>query len=171
MTRYRIDPARSRVKIDATSSVHPIHSETDGLEGWVEVTLTATGRLRKGAPSGAHLELAVALLRGGNPLEARELQKRLDARTHPTIIGDLRSLSATDQVGRFTAQGDITLRGVTRPHEDALTIEPDGPDAIRIRGSSTFDIRDFGMEPPRILMLKVNPDVTVTVDITATTAS
>ena len=35
-------------------------------------------------------------------------------------------------------------------------------------GQSTFDIRDFGMEPPRILLLKVEPDVTVRVEIVAT---
>ena len=35
------------------------------------------------------------------------------------------------------------------------------------RGESTFDVRDFGMEPPRILMLKVQPDVVVAVEIIA----
>ena len=34
-------------------------------------------------------------------------------------------------------------------------------------GESTFDIRDFGMEPPRILLLKVQPDVHVRVEIHA----
>ena len=34
-------------------------------------------------------------------------------------------------------------------------------------GESTFDIRDFGMEPPRILMLKVQPEVGVRVEIVA----
>ena len=38
---------------------------------------------------------------------------------------------------------------------------------IRLQGASVFDIREFGMEPPRILMLKVAPNVTVTVDIVA----
>ena len=32
---------------------------------------------------------------------------------------------------------------------------------------AVFDIRDFGMEPPRILMLKVQPEVTVRVEIVA----
>ena len=35
------------------------------------------------------------------------------------------------------------------------------------RGQSSFDIRDFGMEPPRILMLRVQPEVTVRVEIVA----
>jgi hypothetical protein len=38
---------------------------------------------------------------------------------------------------------------------------------VRLSGQSTFDIRDFGMEPPRILMLRVEPVVAVRVEITA----
>jgi hypothetical protein len=40
-------------------------------------------------------------------------------------------------------------------------------DTIRLNGESTFDIRDFGMEPPRILMLRVEPEVVVRVEIVA----
>jgi hypothetical protein len=38
---------------------------------------------------------------------------------------------------------------------------------IRAAGESSFDVRDFGMEPPRILMLRVEPDVKVRVEIFA----
>jgi hypothetical protein len=38
---------------------------------------------------------------------------------------------------------------------------------VTLAGRSTFDIRDFGMEPPRILMLKVQPEVAVRVEIVA----
>ena len=37
MALYTIIPERSRVWIDARSSVHPIHSTTDGLEGFVDL--------------------------------------------------------------------------------------------------------------------------------------
>jgi hypothetical protein len=30
-----------------------------------------------------------------------------------------------------------------------------------------FDIRDFKMDPPRLLMLKVHPEVTVRIDVVA----
>ena len=41
------------------------------------------------------------------------------------------------------------------------------PRTLAIRGEHGFDIRDFGMEPPRILMLRVEPDVSVRVEIIA----
>jgi hypothetical protein len=34
-------------------------------------------------------------------------------------------------------------------------------------GKSHFDIREFGMEPPRMLMLKVEPEVDIRVEIIA----
>ena len=49
-----------------------------------------------------------------------------------------------------------------------MTIEVVDDRTIRLEGQSRFDIRDFGMEPPRILMLRVEPDVVVRVDIVAT---
>ncbi len=39
---------------------------------------------------------------------------------------------------------------------------------LQLEGESTFDIRDFGMEPPRILLLRVHPEVKVRVAIVAT---
>jgi len=165
VARYRIDPARSRVAIDARSSLHPIHSETDGLEGWVELDLDG------GGPGfqvpGAHLELPVERLRSGNPLEDRELKRRIDARRYPTIEGRLTELHETDEAGRYRVVGEITFKGVTRICEDEITFTLDG-DELHLRGTTAFDIRDWGMEPPRILMLRVHPEVTVTLDALAT---
>ncbi|MGZ4807368.1 MAG: YceI family protein, partial [Ilumatobacteraceae bacterium] len=62
--------------------------------------------------------------------------------------------------------GDLTFRGVARTYEDEMTVNIDGG-TLSLAGQSTFDIRDFGMEPPRILMLKVQPEVTVRVEIVA----
>jgi len=167
VARYRIDPARSRVRIEARSSLHPIHSETDGLEGWVELDLDGGERIDLTVAPRAHLELAVDRLRSGNALEDRELKRRIDARRFPTISGDLSAMEATDRPGCYRVRGHVTFRGVSRPSEDEMTVSVDHADCLRMVGTSVFDIRDFGMEPPRILLLKVQPDVTVSVDITA----
>jgi polyisoprenoid-binding protein YceI len=167
VARYRIDPARSRVVIDARSSLHPIHTETTGLEGWLELDLQGGGRVNPTVPPRAHLELPVDQLRSGNPLEDREMRRRIDARRFPTISGELTSMRETDKDGRYLVRGEVTFKGVTRPSEDEVTISADGGATIELRGSSVFDIRDFGMEPPRILMLRVAPEVSVTVEIVA----
>ena len=70
--------------------------------------------------------------------------------------------------GRFTVAGDVAFRGVTRSYEDGMSVSRIDPETIQLDGQATFDIRDFGMEPPRILLLRVEPDVTVRVEIVAT---
>jgi polyisoprenoid-binding protein YceI len=167
MTRYRIDPERSQVWIDARSSMHPIHSSTDGLEGYVELELGSEGAVDATVVPAAKLSLPVTRLSSGNSLEDRELQKRIDARRYPTIDGVLERLDSPDADGGYRVSGDITFRGVTRRCEDQMTIRPMDDKTIQLAGKSRFDIRDFGMDPPRVLMLKVYPEVDVRVEILA----
>jgi hypothetical protein len=56
---------------------------------------------------------------------------------------------------------------VTRRYEDRMHVEVLDEGALRLSGQATFDVREFGMEPPRILMFKVEPNVAVRVDIVA----
>jgi len=48
-----------------------------------------------------------------------------------------------------------------------MTIHVADEQTIELEGKSRFDIREFGMEPPKMLMLKVDPEVDVRVDIIA----
>ena len=167
MARYRIVPGRSRVWIEARSSLHPIHTETDGLEGWLDLEVHHEGGVDLGVAPSAHLELPVAQLSSGNPLEDRELRRRIDARRYPTIAGDLTVMAETAEDGRYRVEGDLTFKGVTRRYEDVMTLEAVDGQMVILAGEKTFDVRDFGLEPPRILLLKVEPDVRVKVAIVA----
>jgi polyisoprenoid-binding protein YceI len=167
VARYRILPEESRVWIDAQSSLHPIHTETTGLEGWLDLDIReATGVNVAVMPRG-HIELRVERLRSGNALEDRELRRRIDARRYPVITGELRQMQAADGDGSYLVGGDLTFRGTTRSYRDVMSVQLVDARTVRLTGRSTFDIRDFGMEPPRILMLRVHPDVGVRVDIVA----
>lgn len=170
MTRYRIAPERSRVWIDGTSSVHGIHSTADGLEGTVDLEWDAEGKLVTGERVAGVLSLPVARLSAGNRMEDRELQKQIDARRFPTIDGVLDRVDPQGDGGGYRVTGRITFRGTTKAHEDAMAIERTEEGSVRLAGSSRFDIRDFGMEPPKILMLKVDPEVEVRVEIFAVDA-
>jgi len=166
VTRYRIVPTRSRVWIEARSTLHPIHTEAAGLEGWLELD-AADGTINVDQTTGGHLEFPVDNLKSGNPLEDRELRRRIDARRYPTIAGDLKAMKTSDDPARYMVHGDLTFRGVTRTYEDEMVIEAVDTRTLELSGQSRFDVRDFGMEPPRILMLKVHPEVDVRVEIVA----
>ena len=67
------------------------------------------------------------------------------------------------------SSGDITFRGVSRHHEDLMRSASSTTRRSSWTGKSRFDIREFGMEPPRMLMLKVEPEVDIRVEIFAVT--
>ena len=76
-------------------------------------------------------------------------------------------MKQTTEPTLYLVGGDLTFRGVTRTYEDHMTVEVLNDRTITMTGESTFDIRDFGMEPPRILLLRVQPVVDVRVEIFA----
>lgn len=153
--------------IDGHSSLHPIHSSSDGLEGYVDIDLDDKGRLDLARPPAGSLSLAVSRLSSGNRLEDRELQKRVDVRRFPTIDGVLEAMEA-DGDGSYRVSGKITFRGVAKECRDQMTVQAVDGTTLQLTGASRFDVRDFGLEPPRLLMLRVEPEVDVRVEITAT---
>jgi polyisoprenoid-binding protein YceI len=165
--RYEIDPDRSRVWIDARSNVHPIHSETDGLGGHVDLQFDPHGAIDPSVPPSGRVTLQVARLQSGNRLEDRELQKRIDARRFPSIEGVLESITAGPDPDSYTVAGTVTFRGVSCRHEDFMSIRGIDERTIQLEGSSRFDIRTFGMDPPKILLFRVEPEVDIRVDIYA----
>jgi polyisoprenoid-binding protein YceI len=165
--RFDIDPEHSRLWIEARSSVHPIHAECKGPEGFVEVAVTGEGDLDLRHPVTARLELAVDRLSSGNPLYDREMQRRVDARRYPAITGELRAMDPAGAPHRYVATGDVTFRGVTESVSDELAVSMPDDATIVLEGAHVFDIRRFGMDPPRIMMLRVHPDVNVRVRIVA----
>jgi len=166
MTRYEIHPERSEVRIAARSSIHPIDALTHGLEGFFEAEL-AGELLDLSVPPKGRLELPVERLTSGNALYDREMKRRIDARRYRTITGELNDMRLADATGRYLVGGDVTLRGVTRHFEDEMSFSVLDENAISLEGSHVFDVRDFDMEPPKVMMLKVYPDVAVSVKIVA----
>ncbi len=165
--RYDIDPKRSRVWIEARSSLHPVHSESDGLEGFVEATVDRAGELDLRTAPTARLELAVAGLSSGNPLYDREMRRRIDSRRHPVISGEMRDMRPAGEPGRYIVEGDVTFAGATRPASDVMELSVEQDATMVLQGEHVFDIRAFGIEPPKIMMLRVHPEVTVRVRIVA----
>jgi hypothetical protein len=167
MPRYHLVPDRSEVLVDATSNVHPIHQRARGVEGFVDLEVRVDGTVDVAAGAAAEIALATDRLKGSNPLETGELRRRIDARRFPSIGGRLTELRPTDRPSVLLARGEVTFRGVTRPAEDEITMTRLEDGSLCIEGSHEFDVREFDMEPPRILMLRVGPVVRVTLTVVA----
>ena len=159
MTTYVIDAGRSKVHVAAKSTLHGIDGHADGLRGTIE--LDADGGL-----VAAHLEVEAEQLRWGNPLLDRETRRRIDVRSHPTIVGDVLS-SELAHDGTFHLRGTIGFRGLA--HEVAGDVVVTTPEAGRlvVDGDQSFDVRDWGLEPPRLLLISVDPVIRVRMHVEA----
>jgi len=106
------------------------------------------------------LEIPLAGLSSGNPLVDREMRRRVDTTDRPLIIAEIET---TEDTGGDTAKvtGSIRFLDVETLVEGELTLFP-GP---RLTGVGEFDVRWWGLEPPRLLILRVDPIVTVEIDI------
>jgi len=66
---------------------------------------------------------------------------------HPSMEFSASSFEPGSAEGEFTVAGDLEIRGVTRPVELAVTLEPAG-DALVVAGSAVVRLKDFGLKPP-----------------------
>jgi polyisoprenoid-binding protein YceI len=62
------------------------------------------------------------------------------------------------------AQGTLTLHGVSRPCSVHYRAEQGLLGEIRVRGTTRIDMRDFGIEAPSYLGIRVEPAVGVQID-------
>jgi polyisoprenoid-binding protein YceI len=165
--RFVIDPESSTVSIEARSSVHPVRGQAHGVEGTAELVLDGNRPDLSSAPS-ARIELPIRRLESGNPLYDSEMQRRVEARTYPTIVGELDEAEATAIAGHYRVHGNLTFHGRTRPVTAEIEARVDGDSRLVADWEQTIDIRDFGVQPPRLLMLRVHPEVRVRVHLEAT---
>lgn len=168
--RFTLDPVRSCIWVDARSNLHPITTQTRGLHGWVELSLQPDGAVDLTLPVQGGLEVAVDRFSSGNQLYDRELKRRIDARHHPLILGKITGVRGTEAPDRYRVAGDLSFHGETRGFEHDMTIEVHDGSSIALKGERVFDIREFRMKPPSMLMLKVYPEVAVRVELHGTTS-
>jgi polyisoprenoid-binding protein YceI len=160
MPRYKITPRRSRLSFEARSSLHPIKAEATGVGGFVEAELNPGGLDLKVTPQGK-LEVDVDSIKTGNMLYDRELERQLEVRKYPRIRGEIVEVTELEAGHRYKIRGNLSVHGVTKPVEGEVKLRVLDDGSFEAEGEQTFDIRDFGLTPPRILMLKVYPDVKV----------
>ena len=62
---------------------------------------------------------------------------------------------------RYLLDGQLTFHGVTRPAQGTVNVEALSDRRLMITGEQSFDIRDFAILSPTVLMLRIYPDVQV----------
>jgi hypothetical protein len=168
-TRYIVSRPDSWLTFDAHATLHNVHGKTGDLDGHIEATWNDDGSLAAEPAPKMHVEFLVERLRSGNSLQDREMWKVIDSKRFPRIVAELRTLTATPAPGRYAGVGDVTLAGRVRPYNGELTVAHDGS-SVTIEGELAVDIRDFGIKPPSLFVMKVDPVVRVRLHLVARVA-
>jgi YceI-like domain len=158
MTRFTIDPASATIAFDASTSLHAVAARAP-VAGWFEAEI-ADGGFVPGSTVSGGLEVAVDSIRSGNPLYDAETRRRIDVRDHPAISASIATTTNIDAAS-VVVEGTVTFHGEEVLLEGELTLAP-GP---MLTGEGTVDIRWWGLQPPRLLAFRVEPEVVVRVEL------
>ena len=158
--RFRLIPDRSAVLIEVRSTVGPLSFGAIGVTGTVEATVV-DGAVWTDGPASATLEVDLTGLSSGNSLYDAELQRRIEARRYPTATVELLECGPGDAESRYLLKGRLTFHRVSRPVQGTIRISPGPEGRLVITGEQVFDIRDFAIPSPTVLMLRIFPDVRV----------
>lgn len=164
--RYEVVPDRSAVLIEARSTVGPITFGAVGLTGTIEAEMRG-GVIWPESATRARLEVPVTGLCSGNGLYDAELLRRIEARRYPVARLELADCIVVGTAGRYRVTGLLDFHGVVRTLEGGLTVDPRPDGTIIVTGGHAFDIRDFDIASPTVLMLRIYPDVSVKLQVQA----
>ena len=163
--RLRLVSDRSAALIEARSNVGPIVFGTSSLTGWLEARFEGGVLLADPTPR-AEVTLELRSLTSGIPLYDAELVRRLDAHRYPVSLTVQREMVPTGVDSGYRLSGQVSLHGVTRPISGTVSVRPGSDGGLVVSGEQVFDMRDFHISSPAVLMFRMFPDVRVQVDLT-----
>ncbi len=166
MARFEVNTAQTTVQVGLRVNLHPSHVNANALTGFIECELDDQGKPRLDQPYRAELALPVEAIKSGNGLQDREMRRRFDTSRYPTITAVVTHGEALDGEGRYRATARLTLHGVTKDITGDVQVTANGR-TLTIDGLQVINIKDFGIDPPRLIILKVEPDVDLQVHIVA----
>lgn len=158
MTRYAVDSDESTITFHARTSLHPVVA-TAGVSGWFEADLDGD-TFAEGTSLGGRIEVGVDSLKSGNPLYDAETRRRIDVRAHPTIVAEITNTTSVES-SDAVIEGMVDFHGESAKLEGQVAIGP-GPE---LTGEGTVDIRWWGLQPPRLLAFRVEPEVVVSIHL------
>ncbi len=168
-TLFCVDRSVSALLVEARSNVGLVSFGTTQIAGDIEAFEVGQS-LDTRRECAARLVVPLASLSSGNALYDAELQKRLSARLFPDVVVELVEAAPLSPAEHHVS-GRFTLHGVTAVLQGDVRITRPDLESILIRGESVIDIRDFGIPVPSVLMLRIYPDVKVSLQLVARRAT
>jgi polyisoprenoid-binding protein YceI len=168
-----------RLTIVGTSSVHDWTATTATLRVTrAQLAPQVSGNapwdeaVKPGAVEAFDIAVAAGTLKSGKDGLDKNMYKALKTTQHPDITFRLAKMEAGTAAGTLKAVGMLTIAGAEREVTLELTTQTKG-DTLVVKGAVPLVMTDFGIAPPKAMlgMIKTNPKVTVTFEITLTVAN
>ena len=161
MTAYWPRPG-SKVKIEGTSSIHDWSMESPVIGGFIEADAGfPESALKGGAAAKPKVEvfIPVRTLKSYNKRMDEVYQEHMEEPKFKKMeykLTELKAKGDAPKAGKceFDAVGTLTVHGVAKPITMPVTIEKLEDKKLKITGSTSLKMSDFGVKPP-------NPDIGV----------
>ena len=157
MTRYSVGPDAA-ITFNASTSLHSVVAGAP-VAGWFEADIV-DDRFAPGSSVSGELEIAVDAITSENPLYDTETRRRIDVRSFPLIVAELTTTKSVDDTAA-SVEGRVHFHGESVLLEGELELAP-GP---VLGGSGTIDIRWWDLQPPSLLVFRVQPEVLVEINL------
>ena len=160
----------SRVWVEGTSSVRSYSCEAAEVKGTVDAVGEAFDVAKlDGAVRGAEVVVDVAGLDCGNGTMNGHMRKALKVTEHGAITFRLTDYTVTGEGvnAQVRMNGTLQIAGQEQPVvvEGVASAAADG--AVRVKGSHTIKMTDYGVKPPSLMLgtMKVHDPVKLNFDV------
>ena len=106
MPRFRVNTAKTTVKVGLRVNLHPSHIDANALSGTIECEVDEQGKPRLDQPYSAVLTLPVEAIKSGNGMQDREMRRRFDVSKFPTITATVTHGETLRRRGPISCDGE-----------------------------------------------------------------
>lgn len=157
----------SRVWVEGTSSVRGFTCEAAEVKGTLQASTLDLAHL-EGAVQAAEIVVDAAALDCGNGTMNSHMRNALKATEHGAIsfrLTDYHVISGADTQVRMN--GALEIAGQQRPITVTAIATAAANGAIRVQGTHTIKMTDYGVKPPSLMMgtMKVHDPVELNFDV------
>lgn len=146
--------AESSMKITGTSTLHDWDINV--------ASFSAKAFLEGESIKKAEFSAEVKSFESGTSAMDRNTYKALNADKHPRIQFKGENITGAD--GNINIKGNLTIAGVTKPIQFKATQERWAEQSMTIKGKYTFEMSQFGIDPPRAMLGTIRTGDEVTID-------
>jgi polyisoprenoid-binding protein YceI len=157
---FVITPEESEIKFYVKSSV-----DIEGhFDKWKATLKFTSPKISSGV---LNIKIQAATVNTGSGMKDGKLKSKdfFDVEHDPVITFKSTKIVKTSP-GNYQVQGNLTIRGVTKPDTLTMTADTEGKGIGEIKGTMAFDRKDYGMDGS-IPFIKIADRVEVTVSFHA----